>query len=279
MSDDTRGVGIYISGYIAKNIKDRFEDCRIEYAVWEIKVGDADSANLKIISRGGLTVPSYSLSNYVCKAFSQIDYFNEIINKSDIQARTACEYTLINMLDSYQSISCLNHERKIELFVSRVIPNIILNNKRKLSTEFVPDDTIKSFKKRQRKIIIVLRKGTSIFLKIFTRFDDFVNKKQIKKTNISFRIMISALFPLCYIHFLQSFFKETGLLFLRKICSISGRVNKEGHATTKFDLRKYPYSFDVSLFSFLFYVHYNTLILQMLCYGFLIVFDFVLPIT
>ena len=186
MSDDTRGVGIYISGYIAKNIKDRFEDCRIEYAVWEITVGDADSANLKIISRGGLTVPSYSLSNYVCKAFSQIDYFNEIINKSDIQARTACEYTLINMLDSYQSISCLNHERKIELFVNRVIPNIILNNKRKLSTEFVPVDTIKSFKKRQRKIIIVLRKGTSIFLKIFTRFDDFVNKKQIKKNKYFF---------------------------------------------------------------------------------------------
>ena len=151
MSDDSREVGIYISGYIAKKIKDRFEDCRIEYAVWEIKVGDADSAYLKIISRGGLTVPSYSLSNYVCKAFSQLDYFNEIINKSDIPARTACEYTLINMLDSYQSISCLNHERKIQLFVTRVTSNIFLNNKKKPSTDFVSDDTIKSFKKRQRE--------------------------------------------------------------------------------------------------------------------------------
>ena len=151
LSDDTRGVGIYISGYIAKKIKYRFEDCRIEYAVWEIKVGDADSAYLKIISRGGLTVPSYSLSNYVCTAFSQLDYFNEIINKSYIPARTACEYTLINMLDSYQSISCLNHERKIQLFVSRVTSNIFLNNKKKLSTGFVSDDTIKSFKKRQRE--------------------------------------------------------------------------------------------------------------------------------
>ena len=129
-----------------------------------------------------MTVPSHSLSNYVCKAFALLDYFNEIINKSVIPARTACEYTSINMLDSYQSISCLNRERKIQLFVSRVISNIFLNNKKKLSTDFVSVDTIKSFKKRQRKIIIVLRKGNSIFLlKIFTRFDYFINKKQIKK--------------------------------------------------------------------------------------------------
>ena len=97
-----------------------------------------------------MTVPSHSLSNYVCKAFALLDYFNEIINKSDIPARTACEYTLINMLDSYQSISCLNHERKIQLFVSRVISNIFLNNKKKLSTDFVSVDTTKSFKERQK---------------------------------------------------------------------------------------------------------------------------------
>ena len=66
-----------------KKIKDRFEDCCIEYAVGEIKEDDADSAYLKIISRGGLTVPSYSLSNYVCEAFALLNYFNEIFNKSD----------------------------------------------------------------------------------------------------------------------------------------------------------------------------------------------------
>ena len=151
LSDNTREVGIYISGYIAKKIKNRFEDCCSEYAIGEIKEDDADSAYLEIISRGGLTVPSYSLSNYVCETFALLDYFNEIINKSDIPARTACKYTLINMFDSNQSISCLNHERKIQLFVNRVISNIFLNNKRKLSTDFVSVDTIKFFKKRQRE--------------------------------------------------------------------------------------------------------------------------------
>ena len=97
-----------------------------------------------------MTVPSYSLSNYICEAFAPTDYFNEIINKSDISARTACEYTLINKLESYQSISCLDHERKIQLFENQVISNIFLNNKRKLSTDFVSVDTIKSFKKRQK---------------------------------------------------------------------------------------------------------------------------------
>ena len=129
--DDTREVGIYILDYIAKKIKDCFEDCCTEHGVGEIKEDDADSAYLKIISRRGLTIPLYSLSNYVCKAFSLLDYFNEIINKSNVPARTACEYTLITMLDSYQSISCLNHERKIQLFVNRfVISNIFLNNNR-----------------------------------------------------------------------------------------------------------------------------------------------------
>ena len=116
----------------------------------EIREDDTDSAYLKIMSRGGLTVPSYSLSNYVCEAFAVLDYFNEIINKPDIATRIACEYTFINMLISYPSISCLNHERKIQLFVNPVISKIFLNNKRKLS-DSVSVDTIKSFKKRQKE--------------------------------------------------------------------------------------------------------------------------------
>ena len=106
LSDDTREVGIYISGYIANKIKDRSEDCFIEYAVGEIKEGDADSAYLK---------------------------------------------TLTNMVDSYQSVSCLNHKRKIQLFVNQVISHIFLNNKSWLSIDYVSVDTIKSFKKRQRE--------------------------------------------------------------------------------------------------------------------------------
>ena len=86
------------------------------------------------------------------------------MNKSDIPARTACEYTLISMLDSEQSISGLNHKRKIQLFVNRVISNIFLNNKRKFLTDFVSVDTIKYFQKRkERKIIIVFRKKNFFF--------------------------------------------------------------------------------------------------------------------
>ena len=216
MSDDTREVGIYISGYIAKKIKDRLEDCCIEYAVGEIKEDDADSAYLKIISRGGLTVTLYSLSNYVCEDFALLDYFNEIINKSDIPARTACEYTLINMLDSYQPISCLNHERKIQLFVNRVISNIFLNNKRKLSTDSVLVDTIKSFKKRQNKIIIVLSKGNSIFLKIFIRFNYFINKKQIKKQIFFLELRFPLYFRYATYTSFNHFFKKLAFYFFKK---------------------------------------------------------------
>ena len=148
LSGDTKEVGIYISDYIAKKIMDRFEDCCIEYVVGEIKEDDAYSAYLKIISRGRLTVPSHSLSNLYAKHLHCSTTSMKLL--TNIPARTACEYTSVNMLDSYQSISCLNHERKIQLFVSRVISNIFLNNKKKLSTDFVSVDTMKSFKKRQK---------------------------------------------------------------------------------------------------------------------------------
>ena len=46
MSDDTRWVAIYISGYTSKKIKDQFEHCCIEYALGEIKEDNADSAYL-----------------------------------------------------------------------------------------------------------------------------------------------------------------------------------------------------------------------------------------
>ena len=49
LSDDARETEIYISGYIAKKIKDRFEDSSIEYVVGEIKEDDGDSTYLKII--------------------------------------------------------------------------------------------------------------------------------------------------------------------------------------------------------------------------------------
>ena len=58
---------------LPKKIKDRFEDCCTEYAVGEIKEDDADSAYPKIISIRGLIVSSYSLSNYVCEAFTLLD--------------------------------------------------------------------------------------------------------------------------------------------------------------------------------------------------------------
>ena len=63
----------------------------------------------------GNNILSYSLSNYVCEAFALLDYFNEIINKSDTPARTACEYTEINKLDSCKLISYLKvHECRLE---------------------------------------------------------------------------------------------------------------------------------------------------------------------
>ena len=131
------------------------------------------------------------------------------------------------MSDSYQSISCLNHERKIQWFVKQVISNIFLNNKRKLSTDCL-NWYYKLLQKKDRKIIIKLRKGTSIFLKIFIRFDYFINKKTNKKTNISFRIWFTHYFCYAPYTFSNHFLKKNWPSFSLKNMQHIRPCNSEG---------------------------------------------------
>ena len=94
------------------------------------------------------------------------------------------------------------------------------------------------------------------FLKILIWFDYVIDKKQIKKNNIYFRIMISSLFSLCYIHFLQSFFQKTGhgifycKLILRK------KDFKFSHSKNLFRLFKtigrcYRYCFTINIMDYI----------------------------
>ena len=64
LSEDSREVGIYIAGYVAKKLKERFGDC-----CNGLLTGDSGAENpgflyVIILSRGGLTIPSTNLVNY-----------------------------------------------------------------------------------------------------------------------------------------------------------------------------------------------------------------------
>ena len=60
--------------------------------------------------------------------------------------------------------------------------------------------------------------------------------------------MISPLFSLCYIHFLQSLFKKTGLLFFKKICSISVRIIQKAMVDSFLEFTDQPYGSQNSIF-------------------------------
>ena len=54
-------------------------------------------------------------------------------------------------LNSFQTFTCEAHESARQTFTNRAIANIYLNNQRKILTDAVVADGLRSFKKRQRE--------------------------------------------------------------------------------------------------------------------------------
>lgn len=152
LSDSSREVGVHIAGYVAKKLKKRMGKCCTSYLIEKsISVKNPDYSYIEILSRGGLTIPSMNLANYVCSAFAMLDFTAPTTLKSDIADRTAAEHVLFHQLQSFETFTCDTHKEKGQKLANRIITNIYFNNKRKQSTDTVMKDKVKSFKKRQRE--------------------------------------------------------------------------------------------------------------------------------
>ena len=81
LSEDSREVAIYIAGYVAKKMKERFDDCCNGLLSGDIGAGNPDFLYVQILSRGGLTIPSAHLVNYVCTAFSILKFLDDFIKR------------------------------------------------------------------------------------------------------------------------------------------------------------------------------------------------------
>ena len=55
---------------------------------------NSDFSYLQSLSRGGLNIPSINLVNYVCPAFTILDYSVDVISQFDFPLRTAAERIL-----------------------------------------------------------------------------------------------------------------------------------------------------------------------------------------
>jgi hypothetical protein len=149
LSADSEEVAHYIAGNIAKRIIERVKCCDCESHV--IETGDhvdtPHNTYLSDLSRGGLTIPSREVSDFVCNGYALLDLLDEHMG---INVR----HMSLVALDKYSpdlAIGCETHKVSNRKFALKVITNTFFNNKQNQATDTVREDGVKSFKQRQRR--------------------------------------------------------------------------------------------------------------------------------
>ena len=145
LSPYSREVAIYISGKYIKRVNCS-DKCKM---VGTISDDSSDRTYLQAISRGGLMIPSLSLSEYVCGAFAAIEFFNDTIKSSVLTARLAAE-TVLKEIFEYGEFLCNDHQDYGLVFINKIITNIFYNNERKLVTDNAFKDDVAAFKNNKR---------------------------------------------------------------------------------------------------------------------------------
>ena len=105
----------------------------------------------EILSRGGLTVSSLNLANYVSTAFTILDFSYRAISKCGLPSPLAAATDLKYVFSSFQTFTCEAHEKSGQTFAICTIANIYFNDQRKISTDAVVGDGERSFKKETRR--------------------------------------------------------------------------------------------------------------------------------
>ena len=138
-----------MAGYVAVTVQHFISGCCKKRLLNEDT--DGDEYHLKL-SRGGLTVASEALQNYVARGFAILDACETTLHKSGIPSRIAAEHVLRKYLsvDEY-GFTCSGHESLVCGKVIRKITNVFFNNKRKSLTETVVDNRVKKFKSVKRR--------------------------------------------------------------------------------------------------------------------------------
>ena len=156
LSPDSREVAVHIAGYTAKKYlkKIKSSSCCKMHITGSIDIENPDHEYLIILNRGGLTILSPNLVNYVCNAFAVLSTReNVLISQSKLTTRNAAKEALSYMIGCY-NFTCKNHNVDGQKVVLSTIVNVLFNNKRKISTGSVKKDNVASFKKQKRETIV-----------------------------------------------------------------------------------------------------------------------------
>ena len=80
---------------------------------------------------------------------------DDLITKSGLTVRKAAEHVLIQCFQSFEAFACTTHEAIARKITNSTAVNIYFNNKRKICTDSVAADGVKTFKKRQSKGVLI----------------------------------------------------------------------------------------------------------------------------
>ena len=155
LSEDSREVAIYIAGYVGKKLKERFGNCCNGLLTGDSGADNPDFSYVQILSRGCLTILSTNLVNYVCTAFSILEFVNDLITKYGLLARKATERVLIHCFQSFEAFAYTTHEVIPRKITNSTAVNIYFNKKRKNCTDSVAAGGVKTFKKRQKEKVLI----------------------------------------------------------------------------------------------------------------------------
>ena len=122
---------------------------------------DSDKATDKeyfdLLSRGGLTVPSRQMVEFVCACFTILEYADLFIIKNHESTKRASAEQVSGIYSSKYSFTCEKNIEKWLIFAIKIVANIFDDNEPKISSDEVRKNTVECFEKKanvQRKSIL-----------------------------------------------------------------------------------------------------------------------------
>ena len=105
-----------------------------------------DSVYFYFLSKRALTILSPKLSDFICKSFRFLNYFEDfIVNHKSKSVQLISSTILSHKLAIY--FTCDLHKQKVQDVVINIVVNIFFNDKRCLLDEVIESNSLSSFKK------------------------------------------------------------------------------------------------------------------------------------
>ena len=151
LDDDSREVSTLIAGYIAKKLDARSK-CKIcEGMLVANEDGIINDKYLNSLSRGGLTVPSSNLAEFVDTCFAILDFVSKFGQKHKILNVREVSNDLLYRYAPRVAFTCEDHMEWGFKFASKSVINVFYNNKEKIDSDSVRRDDVAEFKKLKRQ--------------------------------------------------------------------------------------------------------------------------------